>query len=275
MQSIGERLEEARKRKGISLREAAEATKIRGEYLQQFETNKFNIGLSEIYTKSFLRSYANFLKLPADKILGDFKALSPGEQRARPINREVYGRMDLSVASADKAGAEPPAKSEPEPGPAPSQAPRKSATYMPHASTSPSMDKSILLKFGGLIACGILVIILALWGFGAFGRNKTAATPPAAVADQSTLPAASSTPMLRVVASGPVKVILQQKGDNSILFSGTLNAGESHSVPRKGTISVTADPYQNIRFEIDGKLYPMPNQNSAEILPPIATTSAP
>ena len=29
MQSIGERLEEARKKKGISLREAAEATKIR------------------------------------------------------------------------------------------------------------------------------------------------------------------------------------------------------------------------------------------------------
>ena len=34
MQSIGERLEEARKRKGISLREAAEATKIRSDFLR-------------------------------------------------------------------------------------------------------------------------------------------------------------------------------------------------------------------------------------------------
>ena len=35
MQTIGERLEEARKKRGLSLREAAEATKIRGDYLQK------------------------------------------------------------------------------------------------------------------------------------------------------------------------------------------------------------------------------------------------
>ena len=33
MQTIGEKLEEARKRKGVSVREAAETTKIRGDYL--------------------------------------------------------------------------------------------------------------------------------------------------------------------------------------------------------------------------------------------------
>ena len=43
MQTIGERLEEARKRKGISIREAAENTKIRGDYLQKFEANTFDI----------------------------------------------------------------------------------------------------------------------------------------------------------------------------------------------------------------------------------------
>ncbi len=58
MQTIGERLEEARKKKGISLREAAEATKIRGDYLQKFEGNHFDIGLTEIYVRGFLRTYA-------------------------------------------------------------------------------------------------------------------------------------------------------------------------------------------------------------------------
>ena len=58
MQSIGERLEEARKKKGISIREAAEATKIRGDYLQQFENNRFDINLTEIYVRGFLRAYA-------------------------------------------------------------------------------------------------------------------------------------------------------------------------------------------------------------------------
>ena len=61
MQTIGERLEEARKRKGISIREAAEATKIRGDYLHKYESNQFDIKLPEIYVRGFLRTYANYL----------------------------------------------------------------------------------------------------------------------------------------------------------------------------------------------------------------------
>ena len=75
MQTIGERLEDARKQRGISIREAAESTKIRGEYLQKFESNHFDIGLSKIYVRGFLRTYANFLKLPAERILNDYSAL--------------------------------------------------------------------------------------------------------------------------------------------------------------------------------------------------------
>ena len=48
MQSIGERFEEARKRKGISLREASEATKIRSDFLGNIEQNKFSFDLPEI-----------------------------------------------------------------------------------------------------------------------------------------------------------------------------------------------------------------------------------
>ena len=66
MQTIGERFEEARKKRGVSIREAAEATKIRGDYLQRFEGNQFDIDLADLYVRGFLRSYANFLKLPAD-----------------------------------------------------------------------------------------------------------------------------------------------------------------------------------------------------------------
>jgi cytoskeleton protein RodZ len=61
MQTIGERLEEARKRKGVSIREAAETTKIRGDYLQKFEANSFDVDLPPLYVRGFLRSYARFL----------------------------------------------------------------------------------------------------------------------------------------------------------------------------------------------------------------------
>src|SRR5690606_29065834 len=104
MQSIGERLEEARKRKGISIREAAEATKIRSDYLHKYESNQFDLKLPEIYVRGFLRNYANYLGVPADKIVTDYEALGIGEERSqRGVNREVYGRMDLSAPAKQKA----------------------------------------------------------------------------------------------------------------------------------------------------------------------------
>src|SRR3954463_636181 len=132
MQTIGERLEEARKKKGISIREAAEATKIRGDYLQKFESNHFDIGLTEIYTRGFLRTYANFLKVPADRLLNDYAALGRGEARPRTPNREVYGRMDISVASASETSerAAPPSEES-----APPENPRPQPRY-PRGSTS-------------------------------------------------------------------------------------------------------------------------------------------
>jgi len=115
MQTIGERLEDARKRKGVSIREAADATKIRSDCLQKFESNQFDIGLTEIYVHGFLRNYATVLHLPADRILNDFAALGGGEVRPRQPSRKVYGRMDLSVASAEDRRNECLTAPEPEP----------------------------------------------------------------------------------------------------------------------------------------------------------------
>jgi cytoskeletal protein RodZ len=97
MQTIGERLEEARKRKGISIREAAETTKIRGDYLQKFEANSFEVDLPPLYVRGFLRSYARFLELDPDRLVSDFDALGGRESKpARRETREVFGRVDFS-----------------------------------------------------------------------------------------------------------------------------------------------------------------------------------
>ena len=77
---IGERLEEARKRKGLSIREAAEATKIRGDFLLEMEDNSFDIPLPQIYIRGFLKNYARFLKLDPNKILTDYDAQMLGRR---------------------------------------------------------------------------------------------------------------------------------------------------------------------------------------------------
>jgi cytoskeletal protein RodZ len=98
---IGERLEEARKRKGVTIREAAEATKIRGDYLLSMEDNSFDIELPQIYIRGFLKNYATFLKLDPQKILTDYDAHLLGRsERPAPTERsrsqqESLGRVEL------------------------------------------------------------------------------------------------------------------------------------------------------------------------------------
>jgi len=171
MQTIGERLEEARKKKGVSIREAAEATKVRGEYLQKFEANQFDIGLGDLYVRGFLRSYAVYLKLAPDRVLADFAALGHGEARPRQPSREVYGRMDLSIASADEGGGrDEPAAPAPEAAPAAGRQAGAESTrpihHVPRSRAGTPIETGVnqTLVFKAIIAgAGVIVLLLLLW----------------------------------------------------------------------------------------------------------------
>jgi len=96
MQTIGERLEEARKRRGISLREAAEATKIRGDFLANIEQNKFDFDLPEIYKRGFLKNYARYLKLDVEKLLTDYNTQQLSNSRlGKKAGSEWFGQMEI------------------------------------------------------------------------------------------------------------------------------------------------------------------------------------
>jgi len=256
MQTIGERLEEARKKKGISIREAAESTKIRGDYLQKFESNHFDIGLTEIYTRGFLRTYSNFLKVPADRILSDYSALGRGEVRPRQPNREIYGRMDISVATADGDDrAAPP--SETPPTPEPSHANRGPSRPRTGSSLPTGLDPAIVFKYvkiGSWVALG-LVALLVLKSFfsGSRPAPTPAANPPAATSPRG--------PTFGLVALKPVQVTVRKKNpddsDGEMIFTGTLVGGETKVVARPGEVYIEASDSQNLLIEINGKRFPM------------------
>lgn len=261
MQSIGERLEEARKRKGISIREAAEATKIRGDYLHKYESNQFDIKLPEIYVRGFLRTYANYLKLPADKIINDYNALGLGESKqARGLNREVYGRMDISVGSAkpDKEEKEP-ATAEPA-HPEEPTAPRNPATFIPRATGNAPLDRDLLIKIGALIAAAVIVVLIAVWAlFGRSGnRHDTAANsnPPPLANPSSDIIWVKPQPgerMFVVTANAASSVTITNRTTGATLYSGTIPAGESRAVPHRNTINLRTDTPQNITITVDGR----------------------
>lgn len=267
MQSIGERLEEARKRKGISIREAAEATKIRGEYLHKFESNQYDIKLPEIYVRGFLRTYANYLKLPGEKIINDYNGLGLNETKQRSLSREVYGRMDISLSSAkaekaakeagtEASGTEPTAPAE--------AATRNPATFVPQGGNAISIDKKLLIKFSAIAASAILVVVLIIWAI--FGRGSSSPKSAPTSNELWVRPAAGDTTLV-LVAKGTVNVSVVTREGNTI-YQGTIPLGDSRAIPRKGALRVTADPHQNLEFEIGGKRYPMPNQRTADIQAP-------
>lgn len=254
MQTIGERLEEARKKKGISIREAAEATKIRGDYLQKFESNHFDIGLTEIYTRGFLRTYANFLKLPAERLLSDYAALGRGDIRPRQPNREVYGRMDISIASTDPADrAANPTEAPPEPSPA-NRGPQRPRT----GSALPTGPDPALvfkyIKWGGAAVIAILLVLIATSIFG--GRRSAADSSR----KQSTT-ATQSGPTIGIVAVKQVEVTVRRKNaddsDGEMIYTGTVAAGETKYVPWPGPIFIYTSSTENTSIEIGGKRYPM------------------
>jgi transcriptional regulator with XRE-family HTH domain len=271
MQSIGERLEEARKRKGISIREAAEATKIRSDYLHKFESNQFDIKLPEIYVRGFLRTYANFLKAPADKIINDYKGLGLDENKGvRGLNREVYGRMDLTVGSKmDKESGEAAAPgSAAEPVATADNATRNPATFVPPRPTSggrAQFDLNLIIKGGILVGILIIIVLLGVWVLAGRGGKGPAATA-ASNTDAIWVKPLVGEPVLSLIANNPVAVTVTTKADNTTLYKGTIPRGDRRDVPRRGELHVLAEPYQNLVFEIAGKRYDMPaGPNGANI----------
>jgi cytoskeleton protein RodZ len=216
MQTIGERLEEARKRKGISIREASEATKIRGEYLYKFEGNQFDLKLPDIYLRGFLRLYANFLKLPGEKIVNDYMALGLGEggrPGPKPLNREIYGKMEIThssgsgsssrgnstdtAPSAAAAAMTPGADSVASPQRQPFQ-PRMPLGGLGRALESRS---TWLLIVGSVALVGIVVWVTVLL---VGGHTPAAPAKPAAITN-TTVEAAAADPVY-LIALRPVQV---------------------------------------------------------------------
>lgn len=267
MQTIGERLEEARKKKGISIREAAEATKIRGDYLQKFESNQFDIGLTEIYTRGFLRNYANFLKLPAERILNDYAALGRGDVRPRQPNREIYGRMDISVATAGEPSdrAAPPDDNAGESAPgAPRAQPRYPRGSGPTLPSGP--DPAVVFKYIKWGGIGVIVL-LALLLIKAIFTDRTpggAAAPRTTNANPATAPSpgAPANAMTYILeAKDPVQVrvnVRLETSDGSAIdgdeiFRGVMMRGERRTITLTVPQTLHASAGENLILHWNGK----------------------
>ena len=69
----GEKLQQARAEKGLSLEDVAKATRIKTEFLSYIEDGEYQKLPSPSYAHGFVRNYARFLGLPDEEILAIFR----------------------------------------------------------------------------------------------------------------------------------------------------------------------------------------------------------
>lgn len=71
--ALPERLYAARERKGVDLYRAERDTKIRARYLSALERGEYKELPGDVYTKGFLRNYANYLGLDAEEVVTQWR----------------------------------------------------------------------------------------------------------------------------------------------------------------------------------------------------------
>lgn len=253
MQSIGERFEEARKRKGISLREAAEATKIRSDFLGNIEQNKFEFDLPEIYKRGFLKNYARYLKLDPENILTDYNAHLLSKSRGSKKGAELFGSMDVKSGSTEEPIDQ---NDEPSYGRISTNAPTGEAEE--DANFEDEGDKIFYIK-AGLVAVGTIALVIVSFSlikaiFGS-GSDPVIETPelrdPATITEtveESTTPSnpAVAEDSITLIASGNVYVLVKQHNDNQELFRKTLSGGETVTIAKNGPVDILFTAGENL-----------------------------
>src|ERR1035437_9008307 len=69
----GEKLQQTRAEKGLSLEDVAKGTRIKKEFLSYIENGEYQKLPSASYAHGFVRNYARFLGLPDEEILAIFR----------------------------------------------------------------------------------------------------------------------------------------------------------------------------------------------------------
>lgn len=77
VQNVGDLLREKRKQQGIDLKEIADHTKIRVEYLVALETGDYAKFASDVYAKGFLKKYAKYLGINPDRAAAMYRREQP------------------------------------------------------------------------------------------------------------------------------------------------------------------------------------------------------
>jgi hypothetical protein len=98
----------------------------------------------------------------------------------------------------------------------------------------------------------VLVVILVVTII--FGIRAASSGPSKTASELNPVPQQT----LTLSATGPVDVQVREETDGPIIWRGHMEANDSHSLPKRGKLYLTATAMENIQIEIAGKRIPNP-----------------
>ncbi|MFZ5822177.1 MAG: RodZ domain-containing protein, partial [Chloroflexota bacterium] len=103
-ETIGQRLKRAREYRHLTLEKAADATRIRLQYLQALEADDFSAMPSPVQARGFLRNYADYLGLDLTQMVEELRSAAP---QPLPTQEVVFEGETASPAAAEEPGQAP------------------------------------------------------------------------------------------------------------------------------------------------------------------------
>lgn len=236
---FGKKLEDARTRQGISLREAARATRIRSDFLESFENNHGKFEMPEVYKRGFLKLYARYLKLDVEEIYQsylDYQKSYPAAKR----DREYLNRLNLVQGTKATEGAEE-GPNFPQPSdPAPYQA-------NPHDKRDePTIDqdtKVLYIKVGLGVAAALCVfaaiaVTLTRTKSSSSESTQESAQVASSTTKEASTPKAAKEEEITFAGTNDVHLVVRRESDKKRLFAGKLKENEPVKVTRTEPIKV-------------------------------------
>ncbi|MDR3316997.1 MAG: helix-turn-helix domain-containing protein [Puniceicoccales bacterium] len=236
MVNLGEQLRKVREERGFSLKQMENETKIRQDFIEEFERNNFDFDLPIIYKRGFLRTYAQFLGLDPEKFLAKLPPAVEREGEVPEENRGNSGGEDGPVELKNgRSGDGWSWKG-------------KILAFLGSAKEKFG-DRRWLIGGIGLTIAAVSVAFL-LWP----SRHRDLEWEELLGGDAAEVVSIAPNPPKKMIirATETVQVLVRSKDTRQTLFSGTIKGGSSAEILQEGDVQISFSDGNAFNIQRDG-----------------------
>lgn len=285
---VGDKLRAEREKQNLTVKDIEKGTSIRALYIECIEKGDYEQLPGEVYTKGFIRNYANYLKLNATELVHEFvaerhpekAAAAPAAQAAKteaapaaPQKRQApaptaHETASTAVQLKDETVEEKKAPAAEAPAAAPRQAPprpaaparqerqerkpRKAVTAG-NSFSAPASGNSNRSKFIILAVVLVVVVGVAAYLLGSSSSETPAPAPQQAQQQQQAAAPQKTYDGVEVTGKFSDDCWIEVKADGKVVYEGTLKKGDSMDWKGQENVTVRAGNAGAVEFTVNGK----------------------